>query len=72
MFIVLETLFLIAMVAIILDQIVIPAYQNRPLFPAFREQKLQDEIQELNQEVREKELKTQATSLKRELKKGSK
>lgn len=58
----------IVAILLVLHQVAIPLFQGLPLFPFFREKKLEDELGEVKQQLKEKELGNKIKEVKTELK----
>lgn len=58
----------LAVILFLLHQVAVPLIQGLPVFPMFREKEFRDELIELNQQVKEKDLKSKINVVKSELK----
>lgn len=55
-------------IVFLIHQLVIPLIRGLPVFPLFRDKPLEDELVELNQQVKEKAVKEKISNVKQSLK----
>lgn len=62
------TLIELALMVFLIHQLALPLIMNKPTFTFFREKKFENEIAELNQQMKEKEFENEINEIKQQLK----